>query len=81
MTEHDDGACDGCMKEKDYLIFLPHSVGEAVIRTGQALLNWIDTPPTEIPHDIDPVTHSMALEEDFRVALTSLKEAAKETEK
>ena len=62
-------------------ILLTRSGAETVIKTGQRLLDWIDTPPTEIPHDIDPVTHSMTLEEDFRTALTSLKEAIEETEK
>ena len=77
MTEHDDGVCDSC---NDF-ISLPRFVAEAVAKTGQQLLDWIDTPPTEIPQEIDPVTHSMALEEDFRAALNSLKEgiaAAKE---
>ena len=67
MAEHDDESS----------ILLPRSVAETVIKTGQRLLDWIDTPPTEIPHDIDPVTHSMALEEDFRAALTLLKETIK----
>lgn len=42
-----------------------------VVKTGNALLDWIDTPPTK-SFDGDPVVHSMALEEDFRAALAKL---------
>jgi len=51
--------------------WLPPEVREQVLRTGKALLAWIDRPPLE-PFDGDPVTHSMGLEEDFHAALDAL---------